>query len=210
MKKLLLGILILVLSLTVLSGCNSSEAVSFSITEEQIQSICELTTMECFFKNVAKSTKTRSNFLQSEREVWCEYTGVVRVGIDFNEVTLQEDGNELIITLPKARVLSIDVNEIQPDNIIKSEGGLFAQQITAEDVTQAMQEAQEMMKESAATNNTILLSARNKAKIIIANYIDQMDELAGTSHTIRWKYENNVSDDTPASESSPEDLRIIP
>ena len=165
--------------------------------------------MECFFKNVAKSTKTKSNIFQKDREFWCEYTGIVKIGINFNKVTLKEDGNELIITLPKAEVLGIE-SDADSHTMIKSAGGLFSQDITAEDVTEAKRLAQEDMESAVKNNGTILISARNKAKTIIANYVAQMDEIAGTSHTIRWQYADNMIDNTTATEFGSDDLRLIP
>ena len=61
----------------------------------QIRSICDLATLECYYHNVAKSTKEKGSGLahlgEKERKFWIEYTGVVKIGIEMSDVkTLRE------------------------------------------------------------------------------------------------------------------------
>ena len=206
MKKAIFTILSLFLLLFLLSGCgNLSPDVAFNISEDQLQSICELATMECFYNNVAKSKVKHG--LGSTTEFWCEYTGVVKVGIDFSKLKLETNGEELIISLPEAKVLEIKVNKFDQEKILIADTNITSSKVTPEDISAAFSKAQADMKQAAKDNATVLMSARNNAKIIIENYINRMDEIAGTHHTIKWLYNDPTSSSTvPSSVSSGVDL----
>lgn len=211
MKKTV-AILLLVLSLVpILCACSFSKAeVVYTVDEDQIKSICELATLDCFFKNVAKSNKHVNNFLKKDREFWCQYTGVVKVGIDFSHVSLEQNNNEIIITLPQAEVLDVKVNQFGKDDIYKAKGGLFTAEVESDDVIEAMKVAQDEMKDAASSNRVILASARTKAKLLIQDYISTVDEIAGTTHTIKWRFNSVTPDTVEVTKDTPVDLRMLP
>lgn len=192
MKKPIVFILILASILLMLSGCGSKETiveepeVEFSVSENQLQSICRLATLKCYFNNVAKTT-LKGNLLQKDSKLWIEYSGTVNMGVDFSKVTLEVDGDKLIITMPDAEVLNANDPEIDDDSYYFSERGILSAKMTAEDERDALKEAQDNMKEIANGSKTLLQTAKMRAQVLIENYVRQMDEIAGTNHTIVWK-----------------------
>ncbi len=76
----------------------AKEEVNIAANEpalSQVRSICELATLECYYHNVAKSTKTKGTGLahvgEKERKFWIEYTGVARIGIDMSDVNMKDN-----------------------------------------------------------------------------------------------------------------------
>ena len=193
MKKTITFLLLLTSMVFLISGCQSSEAQSepepvleFSIPESQLQSICKLATLKCYYNNVAKTT-LEGNFLQKDSKLWIEYSGTVDMGVDFSKVKLEMDGNKLIITMPDAKVLNVNDPEINDNSYYFSQQGILSAKVNAEDERDAFKEAQNNMKQIAEDSTTLLQTAKARAKLLIENYVHQMDELAGTEHTIIWK-----------------------
>ena len=58
--------------------------------------------------------------------------------------------------------------------------------ITTDEKTQAVKDAQTMMKDTAAADTTLLMQAQNRAKLLIENYINQIGKLNKTNYTINW------------------------
>ena len=78
----------------------------------QIRSICDLATLECYYHNVAKSTKEKGSGLahlgEKERKFWIEYTGVVKIGIEMSDVKMDVNGTSVQITIPRAKIFQPD------------------------------------------------------------------------------------------------------
>ena len=103
------------------------------------------------------------------------------------KATIEVDGDKLIITIPDAEVLSVNDPEITEDSYYFSDQKFLSAKIKGEDETSAFKTAQENMKNTVNESSQLLSAAKARAKVLIENYIHQMDELAGTSHKIIWK-----------------------
>ena len=157
----------------------------------QVRAICNLATLKTYYHNVAKIEKGKDWIFQKDRELWIEYTGIVTIGIDMSMVEMKVEGNKVIVSLPKAKLLSIDIDEekINEDSYFYSKDNLiFKNQITAEEQTQAINEAQTNMKNSVEENSQLLKMAQERAKALIEQYITQLGELSKTNYNIEWQY----------------------
>ncbi|MCM1283554.1 MAG: DUF4230 domain-containing protein [Muribaculaceae bacterium] len=159
----------------------------------QIQSICKLATLECHYHNVAKLHKEKGTGLshigEKDRTLWIEYTGVARIGIDMSKVKLSMDGADVHITIPGGEIIGeCEVALIDQNSYISSDDSWFNKNpITAEEQTQAVDEAQENMKVSIENNTALLEQAQARAKKLIENYVDRIGALAGTEYNIIWE-----------------------
>ena len=85
MKKIIL-ILLCVVILFSFVGCSEKDKYVGEPDITRIRTICNLATLECYYHNVAKSTKTAgssiTDWFEKDREFWIEYTGVAKIGID--------------------------------------------------------------------------------------------------------------------------------
>jgi len=205
MKRLSLLIAV-VFFIGMLSGCSSSPKPAAEEPDiMQIRSICNLATLECYYHNVAKSIKKAgsgiSHWGEKDRKFWIEYTGSAKIGIDMSKVSMKIEGENITISMPNAKLLSIDIEELTQDSYIISDDGWNENKITAEDQTAAINDAQAAMKKSVESNSALLLNAQNRAKNLIENYINKMGELSRVSYTIQWEYEDSLSE----AESQPDE-----
>lgn len=209
MKKYIAILIICIMSLPLCACVNGAGQAEKTESENtvnkpelsQIQSICELATLECYYHNVAKSTKTKGTGLahvgEKERKFWIEYTGVAKIGIDMSEVKMDIDGTSVEITIPGAKILNKEVKTIDEDDYISTSDSWFNKnQITADEQTQAVNDAQNEMVAAVEKNKALLVSAQERAKTLIENYVTQLGEAAGVEYQITWKYEENKAEST--------------
>ena len=212
MKKTILSCLLIPLML--LAGCQSSQKPSESIPEttaptapvtlnapeiSRIRAICELATLECYYHNVAKATKSKgagiAHIGESDRTFWMEYIGTAKIGVDMSRVSMTEENNVYTITIPKAKILSISIDpeSFTEDSYIMSKDGWNSNTITAADQTAAIEAAQQTMRETIENNSSLLVNAQDRAKKLIENYFHQLSELSDAPFSVRWNFEENQS-----------------
>lgn len=196
MKKFIVFFISMILA-GALTGCSApkEETVVSEPNLTQIRSICNLATLECYYHNVAKSTKTAGDGIahlgEVDRTFWIEYTGIAKIGIDMSKVTMEMDGENITISIPNAQLMGISIEDdaLTEESYIFSEDGLNKNKITAEDQTKAIEDAQKEMEESVKNNTTLLLNAQTRAKELIENYIEQLSRLSGVEYQISWVYQ---------------------
>lgn len=198
MKKIAKLLLIILLVISV-SGCAKEEKVVNEIEVKEMRAIAELATVECYFHNVAKfdqdNNKTWFEFWEKENvRFWIEYDGVVVIGIKADELKIKVDGENVTITLPKAEVLDVKVNEasLSDDSFIYDTN---SQKPTAEMETAAFEEAQNRMRAEAESNNALLVNAEDNAKELLENYVKYIGDLIGIDYKIDWIEIDNTSTD---------------
>ena len=154
---------------------------------EEIRSICKLATTEVDYNNVAETSKRYGSFKKHEKKLWIEHKGIVKVGIDVNQLEIIPDGNTWLIRIPKAEILSVtcDPESFKEESftISKSKFG----RISAKEQNEAMAVAISNMKVDAESNHEILHDAQLKAKKIIENYFQQFNKQAAEEIHIKWE-----------------------
>ena len=190
MKRISISIILLAITLFICSSCSKKEetkAVEPHIT--QMRSICELATMECYYHNVAKFKQEDVEGIllwKKDKHFWIEYSGVVKVGIEASLLDIKVDGDKVTISIPPAKVLGIDVDETRynEDSIVVADGSA---DVTGEDQTKALKEAQKNMKKEAKNDKALLASAQDRAKTLLEEYVNNIGEAVGKNYKITWK-----------------------
>ena len=190
MKRISISIILLAITLFICSSCSKKEetkAVEPHIT--QMRSICELATMECYYHNVAKFKQEDGEGIllwKKDKHFWIEYSGVVKVGIEASLLDIKVDGDKVTISIPPAKVLGIDVDETRynEDSIVVADGSA---DVTGEDQTKALKEAQKNMKKEAKNDKALLASAQDRAKTLLEEYVNNIGEAVGKNYKITWK-----------------------
>lgn len=177
----------------------TEETVTPTIKPEitQIRSICELATLECCYNNVAKSTKDPGTGLshlgEKQRDFWIEYSGTAKIGIDMSELKMDiTDENIITITVPKAKILSISVDQesySEDSYVISSDNFIQKNPITADDQTKAISTAQEQIRSEFENNSNLMNSAQDRAQKLIDNYISQIGKATGAEYKVEWVFE---------------------
>ena len=206
MKRLILLVITSIISVFSVGCLNQNRAVAKTPEITEIRSICKLATLECYYHNVAKSVKTAGEGIahlgEVDRKFWIEYTGIAKVGIDMSKVEMTVDGSVIEIKIPEAELVGeTDIKE-SGLNYIYSNDGINQNEITVEDETKAINEAQNEMEESIKNNKTLLLNAQSRAQELIENYIVQVGKMTGVDYEIIWIYDDGTK---IKSESSTEE-----
>ena len=104
--------LISLTSLFALSGCKQQTPEPESIESSQIRQIAELSTLECYYHNVAKFEQEAGGMgwlgNMGYKRMWFEYTATVEIGINVNEISISgpDENGVYTVTLPQAEVLT--------------------------------------------------------------------------------------------------------
>lgn len=195
MKKII-SILLVIVTLLSMSACGTQE-VEVKPELTQMRAICELATLECYYHNVAKFYEEGKNWWDKDKHFWIEYDGVVKIGIDASLITINIDENDTVtITIPEAKVLDCTVNS---DSLTKDSYIVDAKsaKITAEDETKAMNEAKAKMLETAKADNALLISAQERAKELLENYVENIGTCVGKQYNIVWEeVSDSITNDT--------------
>lgn len=177
-------------ALVLLTGCGApAEEPALQPDVSQMQAICELSVMDCYYHNVAKfydEDAEKFLFWSKDKEFWIEYSGIVRLGIDVSQVNIQVEGDTVTVSLPEAKVLGceVDSKSLSKDSYIVADGSA---KITADDQTEAFAAAQEDMEKTAAADITLLTMARDRARQLLEDYIRNVSEAADHPYTIVWE-----------------------
>lgn len=187
MKKKRIGIMIfcICLSLSGMTGCKDKKTkADFS----GITSVCELSTLKCYYHNVAKAEHEATGwFKNGYKKIWIEYDGVVNLGIDASKVSVSSPDKDGVvkIKIPDAKVMNVSVRAESFSKPLIETG--FLTKITKEEQTTVLKTAQESMEKTAKENTAMLAQAKERAKSIIQGYIINVGKQLGEDYTVEWE-----------------------
>ena len=188
MKKRILVLLIIMLMCMESACSNPVSDILYAEPEvKQIQKICKLATMKCYYHNVAKADKKAKHFWQKDRKYWIEYGGWVKVGIDVSQIHFDVDGNNISISIPDAEVLNSGLDDSFEKKYISSDEGLFSNHVSAKEESEAIGKAQKDMKKETEKNTSLMNSAQERAKKLIEEYVNGIGEMTNQDYRIIWK-----------------------
>ncbi|MBE5934054.1 MAG: DUF4230 domain-containing protein [Lachnospiraceae bacterium] len=207
MKKYLVGIMLILMTLSLVACGDSKEEKNTAEMEPkvtQMQSICNLSVMECYYHNVAKYFEEDAEgflFWEKDKKFWIEYSGVVTIGVNASLVSMEVDGTTVTITIPEAEVLQceVDENSLSPDSFVVDSKSA---DITAEDQTYAFEQAQSDLWNTAASDTALLSQAQERTKELLEGYVNNIGDAFGIEYTVNWVYVdtegNYISGEKPA------------
>ena len=155
-----------------------------------ITKICELATLKCFYHNTTELRQDATGlFDYGYKKLWMEYTGVIEVGIDADQVKVSEpDANNVVkVSIPDAKILNVTADTDSMSHPI-TDTGIFTK-ITTEDQDKAFSQAQQDMEEEAKEDQSILSRGQDNAKKLIEEYIVNVGEEIGETYTVEWVVE---------------------
>ena len=148
--------------------------ISLEVLSTEIKDIGELATIEYLYTNAAKFEDSKQiknwNVPLTKKSFIIKYDGVIKAGVDVNEITLEIDevNKVLTISVPKAKVLSHET-DTESVELLDEKNGLF-NTVTVDDKIQLDKEVEKEMEERAIENG-ILEKAQVNAENIIFNLI---------------------------------------
>lgn len=173
-------------------SAETEEAVEVIYPDEaQIQYICNLATMDCYYHNVARGVVGPGNGIQhwgeEETPFWVEYDATVTIGIESNRVLMEMRDNVIHIYMPQATILGgvdIDPDSISSPVYRPHDPWRNDVEISSEAVTEAMSDAEQVVIDEIMNDPALLNAARQQAVDIIRGYIDQLESLSGVHYEV--------------------------
>ncbi len=161
----------------------------------QIQSICELAVLECYYHNVAIGTvQAGTGFVhwgETDKEFWIEYSAYITYGIDFSQVTMDIDETDIVVHVPRATVLGdVRVDESSYSAPIYAPGSFWENdvQIHAEDISAAVDIANAQLLATASSDSGTMRLVESRVEELIENYIAQIMQLSGVDYTLTIEF----------------------
>lgn len=155
--------------------------------EDGVRDMGLLITQEYYFTDAVTQSKIKTLFNIplgfTETNYVATYDGVVTAGIDFGGVgvSLGEDGRTLTVRMPKAAILSVDID---PNSfILYSEKNGFGNPMSASDFNGSIVDLENKAREQAQSRG-ILEQADANAKSIVGNFINGFVDLS--KYNIVW------------------------
>ena len=204
MKKYLSVILIIMMCFSSVS-C-AKEIKNISPETSQMKSICELSVMKCYYHNVAKYKEENATGMlwwEKDRHFWMEYAGVVTIGIDATQLSIEVKDENVTITIPPAKVLGCKVDEttLTEDSFIVAKNSA---KVEAEHQTEAFKSAKDKLESEAKSNFTLLAAAQQRVQKLLEDYVTNIGNSVGKTYKIKWIYlegaeELNKTDTEPSA-----------
>lgn len=188
----LLSLILVSLSLSIcLCSCGNEEMPEVDLSG--CKDIAELATVECYYHNVAEIKNDGTSYLfgvlnVGYKKAWFEYRGSVKLGIDASQIVVSKPDESGVVRVILPEVKIIGSPEVDVDSISKlvSETGLLTA-ITSEEETEALADAQSKLLETAQKDETLKRHARDRAQILIEQYIVNVGEATGVEYTVQFE-----------------------
>lgn len=167
-----------------------------------VNAICELATLRSFYHNVIiyeqkpdEGTKFLNNVVLwpignllklGYKQFWMEYSGIVETGINASQIRINgPDANGIVeIFVPDAEILNVYADESTLTEPLSAKG-LF-ENISGEEKANAFSSAQFAMRQEAEADQSLLMRAKENAKVLLKRYIINTGKAIGVDLTVRW------------------------
>ena len=158
--------------------------------------ISELTTLQCRYHNVSVCDKEGNLLGVGKKYVWFEYDVLVDVGIDIDEVRIENptDDGVVKIYLPPAKILGAKADKATIYKPVCELGPLT--EFPQDEQMQIVNAGIEKLKNDAKTEE-VIRQAYSSAKEVIEQYVMNVGKLIGEEYTVEWV-------------EKPEDIKGVP
>ena len=189
-RQYLCLILSTILMFVGLSACKNDEPPEPDFSG--CKDIAELATVECYYHNVAEIKNDGTSYLFGAlnvgyKKAWFEYRGSVKLGIDASsiEISQPDESGVVKVTLPEVKVIGPPEVDVDSITQLVSNTGLLTS-ITAKEETKALADAQANMLNTAQKDETLKRQARDRACILIEQYIVNVGDAMGVKYTVQF------------------------
>ena len=193
MKSNRLGkiIALILISSFVLCGCGKESKAEIELSKAQ--RIAELATLKAYYHDVIKVEKDKSGAIFGlgdigYKKMWVEYTGIVSMAVDVSKITISQPDENGVITVKMPKEVIVGEADIDEESISEPliDKGWFTK-ITTEERKAALIDSQSKMLEKAKADKTMQKQARERAKLLLEEYIKNVGTALGKEYTVKWE-----------------------
>lgn len=186
MKKII-SIVLVITTLLLCTSCGKKD-IDNKIEVSQMEAICELATLKCYYHIVEKYNKENVEglwFWVKDRHFWVECSGIVTMGVDASKLEIKIKDNLVTIGIPEATVQGCEIDDasLTKDSIIVDKESA---DVKAEHQIELYSKAKERLKEGAQNDKALLEQAKSRAKKMLENYVHSMGELTGIEYEVKF------------------------
>lgn len=152
--------------------------ITSDLIEEKISNIAELTTLKYTYKNVVKLKKAKEfsggfKIPFTEKSLIFTYSGYIKAGVDLSSVnvTINEDGESIVIKLKNATILDNIVNEGSVE-VFDEKSSVFNKLSTSDYLDSIVEEKEKT--ESDLIKDGFLEQANDQTKLILDTLVSGM------------------------------------
>ena len=192
LKRICIIIMVVVLAMCITACTNPFDPDKPKLNT--IKEICELETLTVKCNDVIKAEKKAGegwqHILEKDREYWVEYTGVVKMGVNADDIEVKVRNDKVFIDLPEVEVLDVHIDEgsISEDSIyVSNDGILNPNKISAEDQTEIIDKAQKQLETAFEEDEDIKSETTQATKRAIETYVDKLGDSFEVNYQIVWK-----------------------
>ncbi|MGG7142411.1 DUF4230 domain-containing protein [Clostridium nigeriense] len=187
-KKLMIGIVILVIIVAVVLGVGSDIFFKSKTTKIGFEDIGELATQTAYCTELSVTDKSKNLFgvtipFTQSKYIY-SYDIVIKAGFDFEDIEWDENGTSIEVKLPEAKVLSSEI-DLDSFKIYHEDESIFTK-ITMTENNEAMKELKEKAEEDAIANG-LLENARNNVETILKGFFANSYDLEKYEITFKDK-----------------------
>lgn len=169
----------------------SSNKITETLLRQQMEQAGELGTVKYYYTNMGKYENAKEisgvSIPFTNKSFIIAYDGIIKAGIDLQDVTIRLEKKKILITLPKAKILSHEV--VKDSVVVYDEKNSIFNGLSISDVTDFEQSQNEIMEEKA-TQNGIFEEAEKNAKTTLKNLFQVfLLENKEDSYTIEFQSE---------------------
>lgn len=154
-----------------LSIQNAEPVITSTQLKEQLESVRELVTQKYLYTDADRGEYHKTWIFDwdmpfSDKSFLLRYDGVIKAGIDLNEVEIDvnEDTRTIIVTLPPSRITDHNVPQ-ETIETIETKDGLF-NKVTIDDSNALISERKKVMEEKAVERG-LLVDADAEARAVV-------------------------------------------
>ena len=164
-----------IITFVILVSCQKNVNIESAFDVNSLKALSDLAVLECKFNNVAKINQPKGigiiHFGETDRKIFMEYEGQVRIGVDIGEVIEKYDQNSRTITIPKAKIISVSDNSYSYKNYISKDGFINKNVVNDDEFKKAITESKLKMQSIVRDNNLLMKRAQVLAESQIRHFI---------------------------------------
>jgi predicted transcriptional regulator len=113
-------------------------------------------------------------FGKKSKKMWIEHKSAVKVGVDANEIKVDSGKNKVTVTVPKAKVLSVNVDPNSFNANSYSISSTRLRKISAKEQNTAMHNANKDIKKIVSQDPVLMHEAQKRTGKVLSGYFSAL------------------------------------